>query len=164
MTAGVWSSPPHPESAAWLRASSQCPHSVSTLITVTTDVHWDKSHLKQTSQSVHTLRSSSAWLATSSVCFSFSLLYRCSVACDLSAQWWQHDCSSTASKDNQNNQKMTYFLLRCRTSARSHDRHYAGAKLPAPYAAVHFPQAHVVFVHAVPLILPPNCWFGTSVA
>lgn len=59
---------------------------------------------------------------------------------------------------------VTHFLLRCRMSVSSPDWHYAGAWLLAPYAAVHFPQVHVVFVHAVPLILPPNCWFVTSVA
>lgn len=66
--------------------SALCQH-INTL-DVTTHSQMLTSNLKPTplDWSAYTFRSSSAWLPTSSVCFSFSLLYRCSVACALSAQ------------------------------------------------------------------------------
>lgn len=89
MRAAVWFSPPRPGSAVWPTASSQCLHSVSKLARLM--LHRYRHEIKSKDlwtglQCVLTFLSSSAWLDTSSVCFSFSLLYLCSVACARSAQ------------------------------------------------------------------------------
>lgn len=121
--------------------------------------------------SMITFRSSSAWLATSSVCFSFSLLYLCSVAWDRSAQKkkgqrWQGFVQQKQKQQQRGSWKVCwcwwpYSLPPRRCFAGSHAPGCGASWPPAPFEAVRSPPGLAASVHAALRALPPGCWSGT---